>query len=372
MQFRLITRDYASAARCGHLETSRGVIETPVFMPVGTQATVKSLSPDELEDLGAQIILGNTYHLYLRPGVERIANLGGLHRFMHWPRAILTDSGGFQVFSLAKMRKLQEEGVVFQSHIDGSRHMISPEIATQVQMRLGSDIAMCFDECTSYPVTRQYARDSMQLTVRWAQRCKAVHNSEQQALFGIVQGSVYTDLRQECLDQLVEIGFDGYALGSLAVGESKEEMAAVLATVASQLPELRPRYLMGVGTPQDLVEGVGYGVDMFDCVMPTRNARNGMLFTSRGNIQIKNSRYADDKRPIEEGCDCYTCRRFSRAYLRHLFMARELLAYRLNTIHNLHYYLQLMQQMRSAIREQQFDQWRRDFYDRLVPPQNPV
>ena len=370
MQFQLLTRDRGSAARRGRLETSRGVIDTPVFMPVGTQATVKSLTPDDLEQLGATIILGNTYHLYLRPGAERIANLGGLHSFMHWPRAILTDSGGFQVFSLAKMRKLHEEGVVFQSHIDGSRHMISPEIATQVQMRLGSDIAMCFDECTSYPVTAQYARDSMLLTVRWAKRCKAVHHLEQQALFGIVQGSVFPELRLECLELLEEVGFDGYALGSLAVGEPKEEMLAVLDTVTGKLPETRPRYLMGVGAPQDLVEGVRYGVDMFDCVMPTRNARNGMLFTSWGSIQIKNSRYTDDGGPIEEGCECYTCQRFSRAYLRHLYMARELLAYRLNTLHNLHYYLQLMQQMRTAIEQQQFEQWRRDFYGRLDSSQD--
>ncbi len=370
MHFQLITQDRTSAARCGQIHTHCGIIDTPVFMPVGTQGTVKSLTPDELEDLGAQIILGNTYHLYLRPGAERVARFGGLHSFMHWHRCILTDSGGFQVFSLAKMRKLQEEGVVFQSHIDGSRHMISPEIATQVQMQLGSDIAMCFDECTSYPVTYEYARNSMQLTVRWAKRCKAVHDLEQQALFGIIQGSVFSDLREECLEQLEKIGFDGYALGSLAVGEPKEEMLAVLETITGQLPESRPRYLMGVGTPQDLVEGVRYGVDMFDCVMPTRNARNGMLFTSWGSIQIKNSRYTDDQSPIEEGCECYTCRRFSRGYLRHLFMARELLAYRLNTIHNLHYYLQLMQQMRTTIKQHQFEQWRRDFYNRLAPLQD--
>jgi len=334
-------------------------------MPVGTQGSVKSLTPHELHDLGAKIILGNTYHLYLRPGAETIVNLGGLHSFMHWDQSILTDSGGFQVFSLAKMRKLHEEGVLFQSHIDGSRHMISPEIATQIQMQLGSDIAMCFDECTPYPVTYEYARKSMELTVRWAKRCKLAHNLGQQALFGIVQGSVFSDLRQACLEQLEEIGFDGYALGSLAVGEPKEQMLAVLDRLTRKLPESQPRYLMGVGTPQDLVEGVSYGVDMFDCVMPTRNARNGVLFTSWGSIQIKNSRYAGDKSPIENDCGCYTCRHFSRAYLRHLFMARELLAYRLNTIHNLYYYLQLMKNMRTAIKEKRFDQWRRDFYNRL-------
>lgn len=365
MEFNVIARDHSSGARRGRLVTKHGAIETPVFMPVGTQGTVKSLTPDELEDLGARIILGNTYHLYLRPGAERIARFGGLHSFMHWNRSILTDSGGFQVFSLAKMRKLTEEGVIFQSHIDGSRHMISPETATQIQMQLGSDIAMCFDECTSYPVTREYARESMEMTVRWARRCKEAHVLPEQALFGIVQGSIYPDIRRTCLEQLIDIGFDGYALGSLAVGEPKEEMLVVLETITGQLPESSPRYLMGVGTPQDLVEGVRHGVDMFDCVMPTRNARNGMLFTSRGSIQIKNSCFADDDQPIESDCTCYTCRRFSKAYLRHLFMSRELLAYRLNTLHNLHYYLNLMENIRKAIEDSRFDEWRRDFYNRL-------
>jgi len=362
LEFQVLGRDPRCDARRGRMKTSHGVVETPVFMPVGTQASVKSLSPDELEDLGAQMILGNTYHLYLRPGGARIARLGGLHAFMHWDRSILTDSGGFQVFSLAKTRKVEEEGVLFQSHIDGSRHMISPETATEVQMMLGSDIAMCFDECTSYPVTREYALQSLERTIRWSGRCKAVHRKADQALFGIVQGSTFIDLRQSCLERLVEIGFDGYALGSLSVGESKEETLAVLDTVAALMPENRPRYLMGVGAPEDLVEGVRFGVDMFDCVMPTRNARNGMLFTSSGSIQIKNSSHADDAQPIEQGCTCYTCRRFSRGYLRHLFVSRELLAYRLNTIHNLHYYLTLMRNMRTAIEEGRFEEWRRDFY----------
>lgn len=343
------------------MSTGHGPVETPVFMPVGTQASVKSISPDELEDLGAQIILGNTYHLLLRPGSERVSRLGGLHRFMHWNGSILTDSGGFQVFSLARINRIEEEGVVFQSHIDGSRHEIRPETSMECQMQLGSDIAMCFDECTSYPVTYEYARESMLRTVRWAARSKAAHTLPQQALFGIVQGSVFNDLRRQCLEMLLEIGFDGYALGSLSVGESKEEMQSVLEELAPGLPAESPRYLMGVGTPEDLVEGVRCGVDMFDCVMPTRNARNGMLFTSTGSIQIKNSRYADDENPIEAGCSCYTCRRFSRAYLRHLFMARELLAYRLNTLHNLHYYLGLMEAMRSAIETNTFEEWRRGF-----------
>ncbi len=333
-------------------------------MPVGTQGSVKSISPDELRDLGAHIILGNTYHLYLRPGSSLIERLGGLHSFMSWDRSILTDSGGFQVFSLAPTRKIDEEGVLFQSHIDGSRHKIRPEDATHIQMQLGSDIAMCFDECTSYPVTRDYARDSMERTVRWARRCKDALHRHDQALFGIVQGSVFLDLRQECLDRLVEIGFDGYALGSLSVGESKEEMLSVLETITPKLPETHPRYLMGVGTPEDLVEGVRLGVDMFDCVMPTRNARNAKLFTSRGSINIKNNRFVDDRSPIEPGCACYTCRHFSRAYLRHLYMAKELLAYRLNTIHNLHYYLKLMADMRQAIVEGRFQSWRQDFHAR--------
>ncbi|GLI33781.1 queuine tRNA-ribosyltransferase [Desulforhabdus amnigena] len=362
MDFEVIAHDPSSGARRGRFVTSHSTVETPVFMPVGTQATVKSLSPDELKDLGARIILGNTYHLYLRPGSERVSRLGGLHSFMGWDGSILTDSGGFQVFSLARINKIEEDGVVFQSHIDGSRHMIRPETSMEIQMHLGSDIAMCFDECTTYPVAYEYARESMERTVRWARRCKDAHTREDQALFGIVQGSVFMDLREACLEKLVEIGFDGYALGSLSVGESKEQMLEVLETMAPRLPASHPRYLMGVGTPEDLVEGVRLGVDMFDCVMPTRNARNGMLFTSWGSIQIKNSGYAEDRNPIEPGCTCYTCRHFSRAYLRHLFMARELLAYRLNTIHNLHYYLNLMAGMRKAIEQGRFEEWRKEFY----------
>ncbi|NSW87511.1 MAG: tRNA guanosine(34) transglycosylase Tgt [Syntrophobacteraceae bacterium] len=363
MLFELVSSDSECGARCGRLKTSHGMVETPVFMPVGTQATVKSLTPEELEDLGARIILGNTYHLYLRPGAERISRLGGLHTFMHWNRSILTDSGGFQVFSLARINRIEEDGVVFQSHIDGSRHKISPETSMEIQRYLGSDIAMVFDECTSYPVSRTYASESVERSLRWAKRCKAVHHKPDQALFAIVQGSVFVDLRRSCLERLAETGFDGYAIGSLSVGEPKEEMLAVLETITPELPMDKPRYLMGVGTPEDLVEGVRLGVDMFDCVMPTRNARNGMLFTSTGSIQIKNSQYSDDPRPVEEGCSCYTCRRFSRAYLRHLFMSRELLAYRLNTLHNLHHYLDLMAQMRTAITERRFLEWRRAFYE---------
>jgi queuine tRNA-ribosyltransferase len=364
MKFEIIARDARARARSGVIRTAHGEVETPVFMPVGTQGSVKSVSPDELEAMDARIILGNTYHLYLRPGADLIARLGGLHGFMHWNGSILTDSGGFQVFSLARIRKIEEDGVQFQSHIDGSRHFIRPETSILIQEQLGSDIAMCFDECTPYPVEYEYASRSMQLSVRWAARCKAAHGRADQALFGIVQGSIFKDLRLSCLEQLMEIGFDGYALGSLSVGESKEEMLDILHNITPCLPESSPRYLMGVGTPEDLVEGVRLGVDMFDCVMPTRNARNGMLFTPRGAIQIKNSRYADDESPPDMECACYTCRRFSRAYLRHLFMSRELLAYRLNTLHNLHYYLKLMSDMRQAIREGTFEEWRTRFYRR--------
>jgi queuine tRNA-ribosyltransferase len=362
MEFEIIAHDPSTKARAGSIKTLHGVVETPAFMPVGTQGSVKSISPDELETLDSRMILANTYHLYLRPGADLIARMGGLHRFMGWNGSILTDSGGFQVFSLARIRKIEEGGVEFQSHIDGSRHFIQPETSIRVQEQLGSDIAMCFDECTPYPVAYEYALRSMELSIRWAARCKAVHRKEDQALFGIVQGSVFKDLRLSCLEQLMGIGFDGYAIGSLSVGESKDEMLDVLQHVTPRLPESRPRYLMGVGTPEDLVEGVCLGVDMFDCVMPTRNARNGMLFTSTGSIQIKNSRYADDENPVEPDCSCYTCRRFSRAYLRHLFMSRELLAYRLNTLHNLHHYLTLMKGMREAILAKRLKEWRQEFY----------
>jgi queuine tRNA-ribosyltransferase len=362
LQFQVLATDPSCGARYGRFHTLHGEVETPAFMAVGTQATVKSISPDELHDLDAQIILSNTYHLYLRPGSPVIKRLGGIHRFMHWDRALLTDSGGYQVFSLAKMRKIEEQGVVFQSHLDGARHMLSPELAIRIQLELGSDIAMCFDECTPYPADYAYVRDSMERTVRWAKRCRQAHEPSGQALFGIIQGGVHLDLRRTCLEKLLEIDFDGYAIGSLAVGEPKQAMLAVLEDLPARLPRDRPRYLMGVGTPEDLVEGVRWGFDLFDCVLPTRNARNGMLFTARGNIQIKNSCHADDDQPIDPGCRCYTCTRFSRAYLRHLFMARELLAYRLNTLHNLHYYIDLMARMRVAIANGDFLEWHRDFH----------
>ncbi len=363
-RFELLAQDGKSRARRGRIQTAHGVVETPVFMPVGTQGTIKSLSPDEVRSLGAQIILGNTYHLSLRPGAERIARLGGLHAFMAWPGPILTDSGGFQVFSLATIRRIDEDGVTFQSHIDGSRHRITPERCMEIQELLGSDIAMCFDECTPYPVTREYARASMERTIRWAQRCRNAWKRRDQALFAIVQGGVFADLRLECAEALKAMDFPGYAVGSLAVGEPKEILLEVLDTVVPELPVDKPRYLMGVGMPEDLIEGVRRGIDMFDCVVPTRNARNGMLFTSWGAVQIKNSRYTDDPRPIEPGCSCYTCRKFSRAYLRHLFMARELLAYRLNSIHNLHYFLRLMEAVREAVEQGRFEAFREDFYRR--------
>jgi len=362
MKFETLSHDTRSEARTGRFHTAHGTVDTPIFMPVGTAGTVKSLSPDELELLGARIILGNTYHLYLRPGDERVARLGGLHSFMGWDRPILTDSGGFQVFSLARINRIEEKGVEFQSHIDGSRHFLSPETAVRIQKNLGSDIMMSFDECTSYPVSREYAAQSMERTVRWALRSREAHGDADGALFGIVQGSIFKDLREQCLEKLLAIGFDGYAIGSLSVGESKDEMFSVMRWLAPRLPESRPRYVMGVGTPEDLVEGVRAGVDMFDCVMPTRNARNGMLFTWHGPVQIKNSRHADASGPIDPDCGCYTCRRFSRAYLRHLFISRELLSYRLNTIHNLHFYLDLMEQMRYAIASNTFEEWRTEFY----------
>jgi len=362
MKFQVVSKDPGCGARAGRIETAHGLVDTPVFMPVGTAGSVKSLSPDELESLGAQIILGNTYHLYLRPGDERVARLGGLHKFMGWDHPILTDSGGFQVFSLARINEIGEEGVRFQSHIDGSRHLLTPEAATCIQQNLGADIMMCFDECTPYPVSLEYAAESVERTVRWSRRSKEAAAGPGPALFGIVQGSVFKDLRISCLEKLREIGFDGYAIGGLSVGESKEEMLEVINWLAPHLPVSAPRYLMGVGTPEDLVEGVRAGIDMFDCVMPTRNARNGTLFTSGGPIHIKNNAYTEDPGPLDPDCGCYTCRRFSRAYLRHLFICRELLSYRLNTIHNLHYYLHLMARMRAAIREGRFEQWRAGFY----------
>lgn len=360
-------------ARCGVLSTLHGNISTPVFMPVGTQATVKGMSPEALVEVGAQIILGNTYHLYLRPGHELIREFGGLHRFMHWQGPILTDSGGFQIFSLQELAKITEEGAAFRSHLDGSALFLSPEDAIEVQVALGSDIMMALDTCIPYPAGREEAAAATALTRRWAERCRKAQPDNGQLLFGIVQGGMYTDMRLTALEELEAIGFDGYALGGLSVGEPKEEMLATLAECAHRMPQDRARYLMGVGTPEDLVEGVLHGIDMFDCVMPTRNARNGMLFTSQGRVVIKNACFQKDASPLDPNCSCYTCRHFSRAYLRHLFQSREILAYQLNSIHNLHYYCSLMAAMREAIQQDQFLAFRSEFYRRrggCIPPYN--
>lgn len=349
-------------ARCGQLKTLHGEIQTPVFMPVGTQATVKGMIPEALKEIGAQIILGNTYHLYLRPGHELIRELGGLHRFMHWDRPILTDSGGFQIFSLQELTKISEEGAAFRSHLDGSPLFLSPEDAIAVQKALGSDIMMALDTCIPYPARRDETIRATALTNRWAKRCREAQPQNGQLLFGIVQGGMYSDLRLEAMQELQEIGFDGYALGGLSVGEPKEEMLAILAECAHRMPRGHARYLMGVGTPEDLVEGVFHGIDMFDCVMPTRNARNGMLFTSQGRVVIKNACFQKDASPLDPHCTCYTCRHYSRAYLRHLFQSREILAYQLNSIHNLHYYCSLMADMREAIQQDRFLTFRSEFY----------
>jgi queuine tRNA-ribosyltransferase len=324
-------------------------------MPVGTQATVKTVTPEELLACRVEIVLANTYHLYLRPTHTLIRELGGLHAFMHWGRPILTDSGGFQVYSLAGLRRLSEEGVQFQSHLNGSRHLLTPEKAVEIQAALGSDIAMVLDECVPYPATHDYALSSQELTTRWARRARAAHHSTEQALFGIVQGGMYMDLREKSARELIELDFDGYALGGFSVGETKRLMHELIEGTAACLPEAKPRYLMGVGTPADLLRCVKLGVDMFDCVMPTRNARNGCLFTRQGKLIIKNARYAQDTRPIDPACGCYTCQHYSRAYLRHLFVSEEILGPRLNTIHNLQYYMDVIHLMRAAIGEGRLD-----------------
>jgi len=353
-------------ARTGVLMTPHGEIPTPVFMPVGTQGTVKALTPAMLEEAGARLILANTYHLYLRPGRELIKKFGGLHKFMNWPGAILTDSGGFQVFSLGALRKITADGVLFQSHIDGSKHFISPETAIGIQEDLGADIIMAFDECTPYPATREQAKTSLDITMDWAVRCKKVKTREDQALFGIVQGGTYLDLRLEALSRITEIGFDGYALGGLSVGEPKEKMMEIVQKMAPRLPEHHPRYVMGVGTPEDIVRCVDFGIDMFDCVMPTRCARNGLLFTNQEKVVIKNARYRDDQSPLDAACDCYTCRNFTRAYLRHLYISREILAMILNTIHNVRFYQRLMEDIRRAVRNGDFRRFMRDFLARMA------
>ncbi|MCB1693242.1 MAG: tRNA guanosine(34) transglycosylase Tgt [Pseudomonadales bacterium] len=346
MQFKVTHND--GAARRGRLELAHGTVETPIFMPCGTYGSVKALSPATLGEIGVQILLGNTFHLYLRPGMEVIAKHGGLHRFMGWHKPILTDSGGFQVFSLGEMRRISEEGVKFRSPVNGDEVFLSPEVSMDIQTTLDSDIAMVFDECTPYPAEKQAVADSMALSLRWARRSRDAYKSTN-ALFGIVQGGVHVDLRDESLAGLVDIGFEGYAIGGLSVGEPKEEMMKVVEQVAPRMPADRPRYLMGVGTPQDLVECVRRGVDMFDCVMPTRNARNGHLFTSRGVIKLRNAVHRHSDEPLDPNCSCYTCRNFSRAYLHHLDKCGEMLGAQLNSIHNVQYYLDLMAGMRAAI-----------------------
>lgn len=368
MQFELDGTD--GLARRGRLHFPRGVVETPTFMPVGTYGTVKGILPRDIEATGAQIVLGNTFHLYLRPGTAVIRAHGDLHDFMRWQGPILTDSGGFQVFSLGEMRKITEEGVTFRSPIDGSKVFLSPEVAIQVQRELGSDVVMIFDECTPYPATWEQARDSMRLSLRWAERSKTAHGDNPSALFGIVQGGMYEDLRSISLAGLREIGFDGYAIGGLSVGEPKADMLRVLNHLAPEMPVDKPRYLMGVGKPEDLVEGVLRGVDMFDCVMPTRNARNGHLFTRGGVVKIRNAVHRHDTGPLDPSCDCYTCSNFSRAYLHHLDKCGEMLGAQLNTIHNLHHYQTVMRELRQAIVQRRLGAYREEFYTRqnLTPP----
>ncbi|MCF8082107.1 MAG: tRNA guanosine(34) transglycosylase Tgt [Deltaproteobacteria bacterium] len=363
MEFRVKHRASDCGARTGEITTAHGTFETPAFMPVGTQGSVKAVSPEDLREIGAQIILSNTYHLYLRPGHNIIRRLGGLHRFMHWSGPILTDSGGFQVYSLAGLRSISEKGVTFQSHVDGSTHFIGPEEAIEIQQSLGGDIMMAFDECVSYPAEREYVANAVRLTTQWARRSLEHKKRGNQAIFGIIQGGMHTDLREQSARDLVALGFDGYALGGLSVGEDRPTRLRVIRDTIGFIPPDRPVYVMGVGAPEDLVEGVRLGVDMFDCVMPTRNARNGTLFTSNGKMIIKNARYAEDPKPVDGRCGCYTCTHYSRAYLRHLFMAREILAYRLNTIHNLAHYCRLMAELRTAVSEDRVEAYAREFYD---------
>ncbi|MEG6611754.1 tRNA guanosine(34) transglycosylase Tgt [Pseudoclostridium thermosuccinogenes] len=364
IRYELIKKCKQTGARLGRVHTPHGSFDTPVFMPVGTQATVKGMSPDELKEIDAKIILSNTYHLYLRPGQEIIRKAGGLHSFMNWDRPILTDSGGFQVFSLGSFRKIEEDGVTFKSHIDGSRHFISPEKAVEIQNDLGSDIIMCFDECTPYPAEYDYAKKSLERTTRWAKRCKEAHkNTERQALFGIVQGGVYKDLREQSAKELVALDFPGYSIGGLSVGEPAELMYEMLECTVPLLPEDKPRYLMGVGSPDYLVEGAIRGIDMFDCVLPTRIGRNGTVMTSRGRIIVRDAKYARDFSPIDPECDCYACRNFTRAYIRHLLKVDEVLGIRLTTWHNLRFLINLMKKVRQAIMEDRLGDFRDEFFE---------
>ena len=369
MNFKLVASD--GKARAGVITTDHGEIETPVFMPVGTQGSVKAIEQRELVEVGAQIILGNTYHLYLRPGTDILGNAGGLHRFIRWEKPILTDSGGYQVYSLTDLRKIEEQGVTFKSHLDGSSHFFSPENVVRIERQIGADIMMVLDECTPYPCDREYASTSNELTVRWAERCKNAFDKtpalygHSQALFGIVQGSTYPDIRESSARELVQLGFDGYAIGGLAVGEPIDEMYRITEFCENILPETKPRYLMGVGTPQNLLESIERGVDMFDCVLPTRNGRNSMLFTHRGSVNIKNATYKSDLGPVDELCSCYTCRTFTRAYLRHLFQVREILALQLATIHNLAFYCWLLKEARVQIQAKRYASWKAEMLQQL-------
>jgi queuine tRNA-ribosyltransferase len=374
--FNLTHKDKSSKARLGKLETAHGEVDTPVFMPVGTQGTVKALSNNELNDCGAQIILGNAYHLYLRPGLEVIKKAGGLHKFIGWQKPILTDSGGYQVFSLAVLRKLTEDGAEFSSHIDGSKHFLTPEKVVEIQQALGSDIMMMFDECVHYPAARDYVEQSLALTTKWARRSKEFHRrgeivengvtsrrctTKEQLLFGIVQGGTYLDLRKRAVEQLLEIGFDGYAIGGVSVGEPNDLIHEVSAYTASLLPEDKARYLMGLGTPPDILEAISEGIDMFDCVVPTRNGRNGQAFTWKGELQLRNAEYKEDFTPIDKDCACMACKNYTRAYIRHLFNTAELLGLRLVSLHNIHFYVKLIELSRGAIKENKFDVFRKEF-----------
>ncbi len=362
LDFQITGKDAGSAARTGQLTTSHGLVETPVFMPVGTQATVKAMTPEMLTEVGASVVLSNTYHLYLRPGAELVEKAGGLHRFMNWPGSILTDSGGFQVFSLKGLRRISDEGVLFHSHIDGSRHFLSPEIVMDIEQKLGADIAMCFDECAPFPCSYEEAAQAADRTTQWARRCRESHHRSDQALFGIVQGNIFEDLREKSAAELVALDFPGYAIGGLSVGEPKADMYRILDLTDSLLPADKPRYLMGVGAPEDLLEGVKRGVDMFDCVLPTRIARHGTAFSHQGKVVVRNAVYAEDFTPLDPDCDCRVCKNYSRAYLRHLVKAQEILAHILLSYHNIYFLIKLMQEIRQAIKGNTFDQYYNQFY----------
>ncbi|MEA1960070.1 MAG: tRNA guanosine(34) transglycosylase Tgt [Bacillota bacterium] len=364
--FKVVKKNSSKSARLGQLTTSHGMIDTPIFMPVGTQATVKTLTPEDLYEIGAGIILSNTYHLYLRPGEDLIDRAGGLHGFMNWKRGILTDSGGFQVFSLKGLRKIDEDGVQFSSHIDGSRHYLTPEKVMDIEQKLGADIAMCFDECSPYPCSYEEAEKAVERTARWARRCKESHTRSDQALFGIVQGNVFPDLREKSARAITALDFPGYAIGGLSVGEPKDKMYGMLDMVDGYLPDAKPRYLMGVGAPEDLLEGVKRGVDMFDCVLPTRIARHGTAFTHKGKLVVRNASYAEDFSPLDEQCDCYVCRNYTRAYIRHLVKTNEMLGHRLLSYHNVYFLVKMMEEIRKALQEEEFTSYYNKFYKTYI------